>query len=98
MNAEKVEWWIQFLSNQLDELQKSTAGDLLVLRTILKAAVPFLGDEARAAIDRDLRLVYDSTNDGDPNVDKTRLLLAPLEMDVLLPLKNSRAAKSDLTC
>ena len=74
------------LSAELDTLKRETAAELLVLRTIVKAAIPYLGNDARISIDRAVRVATDAVMQDDPSVDWVRVQLAPAELAALLPI------------
>jgi hypothetical protein len=74
------------LAADLDELKRVTGAELLILRTIIKAAIPYLSNDARISIDRAVRAASETVKQDDPDVDWIRVQLAPMELDSLLPI------------
>jgi hypothetical protein len=82
-----IDSMVASLSGELDELRKEMNADLAVLRTALRAALPYLGDDARVAIDRDLRKLTVAGLQGSSDKDWIRLQLASMELGALLPTR-----------
>jgi hypothetical protein len=85
-----IESMMTTLTGELEELRKEMNADIAVLRTALRAAIPYLGDDARIAIDRELRKLSITGLQGDGDKDWVRLQLAPLELGGLLPQGRGR--------
>jgi hypothetical protein len=83
--SEQTDTWLATLSGEIDELRREMNADIAVLRTALRAAIPHLSDEARIAIDRELRKLTNAGLHGNTDKDWIRLQLAPLELGALLP-------------
>ncbi len=86
MNHE-IESMMATLTGELDELRKEMNADIAVLRTALRAAIPYLSNDARIAIDRELRRLTVDGLQGESDKDWIRLQLAPIELGALLPAR-----------
>jgi hypothetical protein len=76
------------LADELDELRRAIATELLVLRTVIKAAIPYLGNDARISIDRAVRAMSDAAaaTPDDPAVDFSGVVTLSLELGTHLPI------------
>lgn len=82
----RIEQILVQISEELNELRKTVGADFLVLQTAIKAALPYLSNDARIAIDRELRRLSETAQKDNPDLEWVRLQLGPLEMGALLPI------------